>query len=384
MAGVNALVRRWGRRSAKARYAELGALMWRSLPIGLAVMTLVNLAQLAAHWTAYDEGWAVVLILAGLVTVLALVWLRTPRGIGPVLSAVAVLAGPAACVLISFQLDCGELTGLANWVAGYSVVPILLLPFGRPPEEPVLGVAALVATQAVVMGGAGLNLRDLHNVVLSGGAAATIATGTALLVSVWRQMVVTGRTMAREARSTAWARRVRQGAEVSMGWAVEDSEREAARLLDGLATGALRAGDPAVQVRCREVADELRRRTRELQGRSMLQALLLPEGRSGRGGAEVEDEEDLCRRLPVEERLLLVGALREVAERSTGGLWVTVHGESPGRVKLTVGTDGGPLPRTPSWDELSERFPVHVTHVTGDRWFHIWEMPLRENRREKE
>jgi hypothetical protein len=180
------------------------------------------------------------------------------RRAGP-LSGVALLTGPAACLVMGTQLSQAALTGPANWVSGFSVVPIVLLPFSRPVEEMLLGVTGLAAAQAYVMADAGRTLRDLHTIVLSGGAAAVIGLGIMVVVAVLRQTDAIRREQAQRALQAIWSRIYYADTVVSLQDKVTGTQAAAARILDAVAAGTADVSDPALQPRDRRADGHIER-----------------------------------------------------------------------------------------------------------------------------
>jgi hypothetical protein len=322
----------------------------------------------------------VVLIYLGLAGMTALVWFRARVGLGPVVSAGAVLVGPLAFLAIATQLEPADLTGLANWVSGYSVAPMLLLPFVRPLEDLAVGVAGLVAVQFYILRDAGESIRDLHMTVLSGGAAPAIAIGAALLVSAMRRTVEAGDELNARAREAVRQRAVRESAVERLGLRIGETEKEAAELLEDISAGRVSCRDPDVIRQSYRLAAALRRELGRHGRRSLLQDLLVPHpGISAGDVAEVEvvDDDDLGRLLGLEDRIMLVEAVREAMAVSSGLVRVSVLSVSHRRAMVIVGVDGGPVPATETWRELRDRAGGHITSTTPGRWFYDRELPLR-------
>ncbi|GAA3892999.1 hypothetical protein GCM10022243_67470 [Saccharothrix violaceirubra] len=368
MAGVN----RWSRARAAERFAGLGPLLWPSLPWGLAVMALANLAQLLAHWSSYRNGPVVVAVLVGLAGATALVWFRSRTGLGPVAAGVGVLAGPLACVVIATQLPADQLTGLANWVSGFAVAPVLLLPFSRPVEEVVAALAALVVVQAVVLEGVTGTPRQLHAVVLSGGAAAAIGAGTALLVGVMRATVRAGRDLAVRAREAEWERIARTAAVGRQDVVVGAVEAASARLLDDIGHGRRDPASPDVVAECARLAAALAPDLLHRSRLPLLEVQLEPAVADTGAVLVVHDDEDLVRRLAITDRTLLVRALDDVLSACAAVEVTVLPVDGRAHVMLAV-TGAGP--DTPGWHDLVDRFGGSTT-PTGSGLFHDFYAPL--------
>ena len=368
---------RWSKQRAFERCEPLSRFMWRSLPIGLAVFAVVNVVQLAWGWSSYRDGWVAALLLVILASVFMLVWYRSLTGVGPVLSALALVTGPAACLIIATQLDQTALTGLANWVSGFCIVPIILLPFSRPLEEMVLGVAALVGVQGFVMADAGRTLRDLHTIVMSGGAGAVIGVGTVFLVAVIRQMDTIRRGQAQRALDMIWSQIYRQDTSVMLQRRVTVSETAAAQMLDALAAGTADVADPEVQRKCAALSADLRRELLDLGQSSLLLAEILPA--DGELRWVIDDEDNLSQHFHYKDRLLLVKALRSLLSLVPDGVSVRVKPlPRVNRAMVVVTSDLAALLDTPDWRTARQRFAVCTTagSARGERWLYSWNMSV--------
>ncbi|WP_261566398.1 hypothetical protein [Frankia gtarii] len=367
---------RWGRERARRRFHAL-EVMWPAIPIGLVIMGVVNAAQLAAHWSAYDDVRVVLGIYVGLAAVTALVWFRSRDGLGPVVSAVAIAAGPLACLAIATQLTSTELVGLANWVAGFSVVPIITLHFSRPPEETVLGIAALIGAQAFVLRDISGSVRDMHAVVLSGGAAAAIAAGTALLVSALRRAVEAGHELRARELENRWHQATRAHAADRRDARISDAERQAAGLLSDVAAGRVRADDSTMIERAARLARTLRVEVAEASARSLLADLLVTDPLSRSATVDVWDPDNLTDRMRVDDRTRLVAAVRDVLATSATWVTVSVQAVSPGRAEVSIGNVGAPPPTTEAWRALVRSVGARSTHHEPDRWFYDYTLSIR-------
>jgi len=375
---------RWSRQRARERCEPLSHFMWQAIPYGLAVFAVFNAVQLAVGWPAYRHGWVPVVLLVVLVSVFMLIWQRSPGGVGPLLSALALVTGPLACLAIATQLSETALTGPANWVSGFCVVPLCLLPFSRPAEEMLLGVAALAAIQAFVMADAGRTLRDLHTIVMSGGAGAAIGIGVFFLVAVIRRMDTVNQDLKRQGLSVIQSRILQEGSRASLQVKLNNTETAAAAMLDGLANGTADVTDPGVQRRCAELADDLRRELRSLDEPSLLLAELLP----GSGDLRwvIDDELNLSQRFGFQDRILLVRALRSVLELVPEGVAVRVLPLTGEVARVTVTSEFAELPATPEWRVVRQRFAMRVRPGTaagsrpgstpGKRWIYQWDTPV--------
>ena len=370
---------RWSRQRARQRWVPLSIFMWRMLPYGLAVFTVLNAAQLAIFWPAYRHGPVAVLLLVTLAGMYMLIWYRSPGGVGPLLSALAVATGPVACLVIATQLSQTDLTGLANWVSGFCVVPICLLPFSRPPEEMAVGVASLGIVQGFVMADAGRSLRDLHTIVMSGGAGVAIGISVFFIVAVIRQIDTIGQLLKRQALDATRTRIVREGSRASLRLRVTATETAAAAVLDTLSAGSGDLADPDVQRRCAGLAEDLRRELTSLGSQSLLWAELQPDAGDLRW--LIDDELNLSQRFGYEDRILLVRALRGIRELLAEGVAVEVLPLSAEQASVTVVSESAPLPATRDWRVACRRFGVHTRpHAThgptrDQRWSYQWDMP---------
>jgi hypothetical protein len=375
---------RWSRQQARQRCASLSAFMWRGLPRGLAVFAVLNAAQLAIGWPSYRHGLVVVALLAALIAMFLLVWRRSPGGIGLLISGLAIIAGPVACLAIATQLNEIALTGPANWVSGFCVVPICLLPFARPVEEMGLGIASLAVVQGYVMAGAGRSLRDLHTIVMSGGAGVAIGIGIVFLVEVIRQMDTVNQDLKREDLDVIRLRIVRADSRASLKLKLTNTESGAAELLDALADGTVDVADLVVQQSCAQFAEDLKRELRSLESQSLLLAELLPD--TGDLRWVIGDEFNLSQRFVYEDRILLVRGLRSILARVPEGVSVKVLELADDSAGVTVASERAELPATPEWRAICRRFAVRTRSgsasgtsaaaPSGKRWIYQWDMPV--------
>jgi hypothetical protein len=368
---------RYSGQSARQRWRPLSSFMWLSIPVGLAVFTAVNMVQITASWHDYRHGWVAAVLLTGLVGVFLLIWFRSRDGIGPALSALALITGPAACLIIATQLNQTTLTSPANWVSGFCVVPIILLPFSRPPEEMALGIAALIAVQAAVMVNAGRSLRDLHTIVMSGGAGAVIGVGIIFLVVVIRRMDAIRRRQARGALAAIWSRIYYQDTTVSLQHRVTATQLAAAEMLDALAAGIADITDPEVQRECDRLRAALRRELQDLGQRSLLLTELMP--KDGGFGWDIDDAYNASQHFKSEDRLAIVGALSEIRALKPDGITVKVlplRASSQAKVVIISGSEA--LPDTPEWRAVRDQFSVHVPAAgrPGERQIYWWNMQV--------
>ena len=368
---------RYSRQRARQRWRPLSSFTWFSIPVGLAVFTAVNVVQIAASWHDYRHGWVAALLLAGLVGVFALVWYRSRYGTGPVLSALALVAGPATCLIIATQLNQTTLTSPANWVSGFCVVPIILLPFTRPPEEMALGIAALIAVQAAVMADAGRSLRDLHTIVMSGGAGAAIGVGIIFLVAVIRRMDAIHRRQARRALAAIWSRIYYQDTTISLRHRVTATQIAAAEMLDALAADAAHVTDPEVQRECARLTAALRRELQDLGQPSLLLTELMP--KDGEFGWDIDDAYNASQHFRSEDRLAIVGALSGIRTLRPDGITVRVLPlPASGRARVVVFSGAEALPDTPDWRAVQDQFSVHVPagNPPSERRIYWWDMQV--------
>jgi len=350
---------------------------WLAMPFGLAVFAVVNAVQLAWGWPDYRHPWVAVGLLLWLIAMFLVVWYRSPSGLGPVLSAVALLTGPAACLVMGAQLSQAALTGPANWVSGFSVVPIVLLPFSRPVEEMLLGVAGLAAAQAYVMADAGRTLRDLHTIVMSGGAPAVIGVGTVFVVAVIRQMDAIRREQAQRALQAIWSRIYYADTVVSLQDKVTETQAAAARVLDAVAAGTADVTDPVLQRACATLTADLRRELRDLGQPSLLLAEIMPHD----GGLrwDVTDEYNVSQHFTYADRVLLVRGLRSILPLAPEGVSVSVLPLPENRLaKVVVVSSPDPLPHTPQWQLACGRLgvPTPAPPSDGGRWIYAWNMTV--------
>jgi len=368
---------RWSRQQARKRCENLSTFMWNSLPFGLAVFIVVNIVQLVAGWPAYRHGWVAVLLLLVLASAFLLVWRRSPNGVGLGVSSLALVAGPAACLTIATQLNQTGLTGLANWVSGFCIVPIILLPFSRPIEEMVLGLAALIGAQAFVMADAGRSLRDLHTIVMSGGAGPVIGIGTFFLVAVIRRMDAVNQELKRQGLDAIWSRVLQDGTGVSLQLRVNATEARAAEMLEALAEGAVNTADPGVQGSCATVAADLRRELQDLEEQSLLLAEILPDG--GELRWVITDKFNLSQRFRSEDRILLARALRGILRILPEGISITVRPISDNHAQVMMISESSELPDLPDWRAFCQAFGVVSTpgSAQGERWIYRWDMPVK-------
>jgi hypothetical protein len=351
--------------------------MWIALPYGLAVFTAVNAVQLGLGWPGYRDPWVAVALLCWLAATFLLVWYRSPSGVGPVLSGVALLTGPAACLIMGSQLSGAAVAGPANWVAGFCVVPIAALPFSRPAEEMMLGVAGLAAAQAHVMADAGRTLRDLFAIVMSGGAGPIIGVAIMAFVAVIRQLDAIHREQAQRALQAVWSRIYFQDTVVSLQDKVTATQATAAGILDAVADGTADVSDPGVQRTCATLTADLRRELRNLGQPS----LLLTEIMSHDAGLRwnVTDEYNVSQHFAYADRLLLVRALRSVLPLAAEGVSVSVlplPENALAKVVVVSGPDG--LPQTAQWQAACRRFAVRPPPAppSGGRWIYSWNMTV--------
>ena len=371
---------RWSKQRAAERCAPLSTFMWQSLPVGLAVLTIVNVAQLLGGWSSYRHGSVAVLLLASLVSMFMLIWYQSPKGVGPVLSGLAVLTGPAACLIIATQLNPTALTGPANWVSGFCIVPILLLPFSRPPEEMVLGVAAIIAAQAAVMWNAGRTLRDLHTIVMSGGAGAAIGVSTLFLVAVIRQLDTMRREQAEHALEAIRFGIYRQDASVSLRLRVTAAEAAAARMLDALATGAADLTDPHVQRACVQLTADLRRELQNLTQPSLLLAAILPD--DGELRWSVDDDQNVIQHLRFDDRRIIINALRSILALMPVDVSISIVPLRRNNcAKIIIICNDAAFPDTPEWQITRERFNIQnaPNPGNGERVIYSWDLSVDAN-----
>ena len=373
MAPVNG---RWSAARARQRCEPLRGFTWLAMPFGLAVFAVVNAVQLAWGWPDYRHPWVAVGLLLWLLATFMVVWYRSPSGVGPVLSGVALLTGPAACLVMGAQLSQAALTGPANWVSGFSVVPIVLLPFSRPVEEMLLGVAGLAAAQAYVMADAGRTLRDLHTIVMSGGAGAVIGVGIIFGVAVIRQMDAIRREQAQRALQAVWSRIYYADTVVSLQGKVTQTQAAAARVLDAVAAGIADVSDPALQHACATLTADLRRELRDLEQPSLLLAEILPHDGDLRWN--VTDEYNVSQHFAYADRVLLVKALRSILPLAPEGVSVSVLPLPENRLaKVVVVSSLCPLPPTAQWQVACSRFTVRLPAPSrADRWIYSWNMTV--------
>ena len=351
--------------------------MWAGIPLGLAVFAVVNAVQLGLGWPDYRHPWIAVALLLWLIATFMVVWYRSPAGLGPVLSGVALLTGPAACLVMGTQLSQAALTGPANWVSGFSVAPIIVLPFSRPVEEMLLGVAGLAAAQAYVMADAGRTLRDLHTIVMSGGAAAVIGVGIMVVVAVIRQMDAIRREQAQRALQAVWSRIYYADTVVSLQDKVTETQAAAARVLDAVAAGTADVTDPALQRACATLTADLRRELRDLGQPSLLLAEVMPHDGALRW--DITDEYNVSQHFAYADRVLLVRGLRSILPLVPDGLSVSVLPLPENRLaKVVVVSSPGPLPPTPQWQLACGRLgvPAPVPPPPGGRWIYSWNMTV--------
>jgi hypothetical protein len=369
------MLNRYSRQAARDRCEPLWDFMWLSLPFGLAVFTVVNLLQIVSSWADYSHGWVALLLLAGLASVFMLIWLRSPDGIGPVLSAFALTAGPAACLIIATQLNQTTLTSPANWVSGFCIVPICLLPFSRPPEEMALGIAAIVAAQAAAMRNAGHNLRDLHSIVLSGGAGAAIGVGIMLLIAVLRRMNAIHRQQVQRALDAIRANIRDQDAAVFLTERVTAAQVAAAAMLEAVAAGDTDVAAPEVRRECQRLRAAVRSELLALGEQSLLRAELTPA--DGPFYWEVRDEDNLGQHFDDADRLLIVRALRSIARLVPDDISVQVQ-PLPNRHQAMVLVVSATvlLPDTPDWQALRRRFTVIMARGEAGRLIYSWNVPV--------
>jgi hypothetical protein len=350
--------------------------MWVGMPFGLAVFAVVNAVQLAWGWPEYRQPWIAVGLLLWLTATFMVVWYRSPSGVGPALSGVALLTGPAACLVMGTQLSQAALTGPANWVSGFSVAPIVLLPFSRPVEEMLAGVAGLAAAQAYIMADAGRTLRDLHTIVLSGGAPAVIGVGIMVVVAVVRQTDAIRREQAQRALKAIWSRIYYADTVVSLQDKVTETQAAAARILDAVAAGTADVSDPALQRTCATLTADLRRELRDLGQPSLLLAEIMPHD----GGLRwnVTDEYNVSQHFAYADRVLLVRGLRSILALAPEGVSVSVLPLPENRLaKVVVVSSPGPLPQTAQWQSACGRLGVPPpAPPRGDRWIYSWNMTV--------
>jgi hypothetical protein len=350
--------------------------MWNSIPAGLAVFVALNAGQIVQSWPAYQNPWLVEALLVALVGVFVLVWARSWDGVGPVLSAVALAAGPAACAIIATQLNGTQLTSPANWVSGFCVVPIILLPFSRPLEEMVLGIVALVVTQAIVMADAGHNLRDLHSIVMSGEAGPAIGVGVIFLVAVIRQMDAI-RLKQGQRDLYAMEQRDYRRATVSLRHRVSAVLTEAAEMLGLLATGAASVAESEVKEQCGRLNAAVRRELTSLGQPSLMRIMLMAKGDTF--DWEIDDPWDISQYFQFGDQMAVVRALDEIRELRPSGVRVELLPLTllvSARIVIIADKE---LPQTPGWRILRDRFRVSGPGRTapGERQIYWWDMPAR-------
>ena len=367
---------RWSAARASQRCEPLRGFIWLGMPFGLAVFAVVNAVQLAWGWPDYRHPWIAVGLLLWLIAAFAAVWYRSPSGVGPALSGVALFTGPAACLIMGTQLSQAALTGPANWVSGFSVAPIVLLPFSRPVEEMLLGVAGLAAAQAYVMADAGRTLRDLHTIVMSGGAAAVIGVGIMVVVAVIRKMDAIRREQAQRALQAIWSRIYYADTVVSLQDKVTETQAAAARVLDAVAAGTADVSDPVLQRTCATLTADLRRELRDLGQPSLLLAEIMPHD----GGLRwnVTDEYNVSQHFAYADRVQLVKGLRSIMPLVPEGVSVSVLPLPENRLaKVVVVSSPLPLPHTAQWQSACGRFDVRPpAPPRGDRWIYSWNMTV--------
>jgi len=368
---------RWSRERARQRCEPLSRYLWVALPYGLAVFTAVNAVQLALGWAAYRHPWIAVGLLVWLAATFLVIWHRSPSGVGPVLSGVALLTGPAACLIMAAQLSQNAVGGPANWVSGFCVVPIAALPFSRPTEEMLAGVAGLAAAQAYVMAGAGQTLRDLHTIVMSGGAGPIIGVAILLFVAVVRQMDTIHREQAERGLQAVWSRIYLQDTVVSLQDKVTETQASAASVLDAVAAGTADVSDPGLQRTCAGLSADLRRELRNLGQPSLLLTEIMPPGADLRWN--VADEYNVSQHFAYADRLLLVRALRSLLPLAPESLSVSVlplPENALAKVVIVSGPDA--LPRTAEWQAACREFAVRTPAPPppGGRWIYSWNMTV--------
>ena len=368
---------RWSRERARQRCEPLSRYLWGALPYGLGVFTAVNAVQLALGWPAYRHPVIAVALLVWLAATFLLIWYRSPSGVGPVLSGVALATGPAACLIMGTQLSQAALGAPANWVSGFCVVPIAALPFSRPAEEMLLGVAGLAAAQAYVMADAGRTLRDLHTIVMSGGAGPIIGVAITAFVAVVRQMDTIHREQAQRALQTVWSRIYLQDAVVSLQDKVTETQAAAAGILDRVAAGTADVSDPGLQRTCAALTADLRRELRNLGQPSLLLTEIMPPAAGLRWN--VADEYNASQHFGYADRLLLVRALRSLLPLAPEGVSVSVlplPENALAKVVVVSGPDA--LPPTAEWQAACQAFAVRppAPPPPGGRWIYSWNMTV--------
>jgi hypothetical protein len=367
---------RWSRARARQRCEPLSRFIWVALPSGLAVFTIVNAVQLGLGWPSYRHPWIAVALMGWLAATFLLIWYRSPSGVGPVLAAIALLTGPAACLVMGTQLSEDTVTGPANWVAGFCVVPIVALALSRPAEEMLLGVASLAAAQAHVMADAGRTLRDLHAIVMSGGAGPVIGVAITLYIAVIRQMDTIHREQAQRALQAVWSRIYFQDTVISLQDKVTETQATAARVLDAVADGTAQVSDPGLQRACATLTTDLRRELRNLGQPALLLTEIMPPD----GGLRwnVTDEYNVSQHFAYPDRLALVKALRSVLPLAPDGVSVSVLPLPENALaKVVVVSGPDPVPQTTEWQAACQRFAVRPTPPRpGGRWIYSWNMTV--------
>jgi len=369
--------RRYSRRAARQRWQPLSRFMWYSIPAGLAVFTAGNISQIVQSWHDYKHGWVVPVLLAAIAGVFALVWARSWHGVGPAVSAIALVTGPAACLIIARQLSEGLLTSPANWVSGFCVVPIILLPFSRPLEEMVLGIVALIAVQGAVMANVGDTPRDLHSIVMSGGAGPAIGIGIIFLVAVIRQMDTLRREQVQRAL-IAIEMRSDQQETVSLRHRAFAAANAAADMLGALAAGTASIAEPEVRRECGRLNGAVRRELAGLGQPPLLRSELMAKG--GELNWEIDDLWNVSQHFRVEDQIAIIDALSEIRKLRPDGITIQllplpVHHRA--RIVIISGTLA--LPETPGWRALLDRFGVDrpPDGAPGDRQIYWWDIPVR-------
>lgn len=365
---------RWSRSAARDRWDELGGMLQVGLSAGVAVMALWPLTALVLHWSEYHDppvAGAIFVFAVGIP--LFLCW-QGPRGIGPFVSLLAGGSSAVLTLLLGLQLD-GTDPGGQHWMNSWGVASAFVLAFARPVAEPLaIMTGVLIANFAVKPIG---DAQALHIAPMTIGAAVPPAVAGVVLAAMLRRAVRAVRETRASTEAADQRRAVAEAVHEQRRTRFAHWESAVAPLLDDIATGRKSPDDPSVAARCAELSERLRVEL-SAQPESLFDALLEPDmARLERcGGRLIVRDLDMGHRLREEDRVALVGAVREVCglDQPAAVQLALLDGDEQ-QALVIMAVEGVPVPDSPQWRAATRRTAATMTAESPTRWW--WDATLQ-------
>lgn len=362
---------RWSRAAAARRWSELGDLVERAIPAGIAVTALWPVGTVAGRWADYRDPAVVTVLLVASVALPLVLCRASRRGIGPWMSLSSVVATVGLTLLVGLQVETPGMEP-ANWMNSWGVAAAIVLVFSRPVEEPLLAMAGVTAVNVAVIPAGDPQAWQLAPMTVG---AAVPATACAIgLASVLRTSVRDSRATRAAAEAAEQRRAAADAVHRERRRRAAEWDATAAPLLEDVAAGRRDPADPSVARTCADLAARLRARLDD-RPESVFEIVLCGDvlRAQQRGGSLTVDDLGAGDRLDPRHRILVAALVREVcANRDACTVALTLL-DTDGGALVLLDVDGAPVPAGPAWTGAAGLGTTTAESPT--RWW--WDAELR-------